>query len=60
MISVYLLLDFAQHVHILKGARPQAALITGRLQPKDKGVHREMESEGSRRQISALMNKNMI
>ena len=33
MISIYLLPDFAQHGYILTGASPQAALITGRLQP---------------------------
>ena len=34
IISVYLLLLFAQHERILTGASPQAALTVGRLQPK--------------------------
>ena len=33
MVSL-LFIWFAQHGHILTGVSPQAALITGRLQPK--------------------------
>ena len=51
---------YARHEHCLTGESPEQALIAGIAQPKDKGVHRKVESEGSRRQTSELTNRNFI
>ena len=49
----------ARHGNKLEGESPLLAR-RGEQLAEGKGVHREMESEGSRKQNAALMNKNRI
>ncbi len=53
-------LKCARQRTLLMGESPWSALVVGRTQLNSKGVHREVESEGSCRQISGLTNRNHI
>ena len=51
---------FARHGRALTGASPEYAQIAGSVQPNSKGVYREVEPEGSYKQISGPTNRNHI
>ena len=51
---------FARHGRALAGASPEHARVVGNVQPNSKGVHREVESEGSCKQISGPTDRNRI
>ncbi len=50
----------AQHGHNLMGESPELRVDSAKHIAKSKGVHREMESEGSWMQTSGLTNRNCI
>ena len=50
----------AWHGQVLTGESPECGLISAKHTAKGKGVHREVESEGSRRQTSGLTDRNHI
>ena len=51
---------FARHGRALMGESPEHARIVGSVQPNSKGVRREVESEGSCKQISGPTDRNHI
>ena len=59
MISVYLLLD-SPSTNILYPVQVRNTPDSGKCIANSKGVHRELESEGSLRQTSGLTNRNLI
>ena len=52
--------QFARHGRALTGESPEHTQIVGSVQLNSKGVHREMESEGSCKQISGPTDRNHI
>ncbi len=50
----------ARHGQVLTGESPECRSISAKHIAKGKGVHREVESEGSRRQTSGLTDRNHI
>ena len=50
----------AWHGQVLTGESPECRSISAKHIAKGKGVHREVESEGSRRQTSGLTDRNHI
>ena len=52
--------DVRLAAHVSNGCKSPIRPSSGKDTAKDKGVHREVESEGSRRQISGLTNRNHI
>ena len=49
-----------RHGQVLTGESPECRSISAKHIAKGKGVHREVESEGSRRQTSGLTDRNHI
>ena len=52
--------SFARHGRALAGESPEHAQIVGNVYLNNKGVHREVESEGSCRQILGPTDRNRI
>ena len=59
-LSFLLYFDVRLAAHVSNGCKSPIRPSSGKDTAKDKGVHREVESEGSRRQISGLTNRNHI
>ena len=52
--------QFARHGRALTGASPEHAQVVGNVQLNSKGVHREVESEGSCKQTLGPTDRNRI